>query len=108
MTNKLMFGTQEFIDDITPTFGERMILTKDTRIGVRPEFIEINPNGKYVMNVVHVEFIGRDKNVIFTLPGIDKLFKCIVPQGASITEGEEARFNLKRYFIFDMIGRRVR
>lgn len=105
---KLMFGEQEFVDDITPTFGERMILTKDTRIGIRPEFFEMNPNGKYVMNVVHIEFIGRDKNVVFTLPGIDKLYKCIVPQSADIKEGEEARFNLKRYFIFDMIGRRVR
>lgn len=104
----LKFGDQIFLDDKIPAFGERMILTKDTRLLVRPEAFEINENGKYVMHVISVDFTGRDKIVKFTLPGLENEFNCLVPQELSIQPDTDTKFNFKRYFIFDTIGRRIK
>ena len=104
----LTFGEQVFVDDKTPAFGERMILTKDTRIAVRPDAFDINLNGKYVMHVKKIDFTGREKLITFTLPGIDYEFKCLVPLEQEITVDTDVKFNFKKYFIFDFIGRRIK
>ena len=104
----LSFGDQIFLDDKTPTFGERMILTKDTRLAVRPEAFEFSPNGKYVMHVESFEFTGRENLVRFTLPGIDYVFNCLAPIELKLEPGMDIKFDFKRYFIFDIIGRRIR
>lgn len=104
----LKFGDQIFLDDKIPAFGERMILTKDTRLLVRPEAFEINEDGKYVMHVISVDFTGRDKIVKFTLPGLENEFNCLVPQELNIQPDTDTKFNFKRYFIFDTIGRRIK
>ena len=104
----LSFGDQIFVDDKTPEFGERMILTKDTRLAVRPEAFDFDPNGKYVMHIESYEFTGRDNLVRFTLPGLDTVFNCLAPLELNITPGEDIKFNFKRYFIVDIIGRRIK
>ena len=61
------------------------------------------------MDVEFVEYIGRDKTVIFRLPGIEnKTFKCIIPSGILVEPGNSYKFSLNRYFIFDDQGRRIR
>ena len=104
----LSFGEQIFVDDKTPAFGERMILTKDTRLAVRPESFEFTPNGKYVMHVESFEFTGRENLIRFTLPGIDETFNCLAPLELNVNPGMDIKFNFKRYFIFDTIGRRLK
>ena len=85
-----------------------MILTKDTRLAVRPESFDFNENGKYVMHIEDYEFTGRDNLVRFTLPGLDTVFNCLAPLGLNITPGTDIKFNFKKYFIFDIIGRRIK
>ncbi len=104
----LYFGEQIFLDDKTPEFGERMILTKDTKLAVRPESFEFNPNGKYVMHIESFEFTGRDNLIRFTLPGVEGIFNCLAPLDLKIEEGMDIKFNFKKYFIFDTIGRRIK
>lgn len=104
----LKFGDQVFLDDKIPAFGERMILTKDTRVLIRPEWFDINENGKYIMHVLSVDFNGREKIVKFNLPGIDREYNCLVPHETKIEVDTDVNFNLKKYFIFDTIGRRIK
>lgn len=104
----LKFGDQAFLDDKIPAFGERMILTKDTRLLVRPEWFIIDENGKYQMHVISVDFTGREKLVRFTLPGIESEFICLIPQETKIEVDTDVNFNFKKYFIFDTIGRRIK
>lgn len=77
-------------------------------LGIRPESFEITTDGKYEMFVEFVEYIGRDKIVIFKLAGVNnKTFKAVIPAEVNIEVGQSARFNLKKYFIFDKAGRRI-
>lgn len=103
----ITFGSQEFNDTIsTPALVD---FTESIHLGFRPEFFVIDENGPYQMDVEFVEYIGRDKTVIFRLPGIEgKTFKCIVPSGILVEPGNSYKFSLNRYFIFDDQGRRIR
>ncbi|MCR5112932.1 MAG: ABC transporter ATP-binding protein [Acholeplasmatales bacterium] len=101
----VLFGEQEFLgdfDSIGLSNGEEI------HIGMRPEFFDITPDGEYEMYVDHIEYIGRDKTVIFTLPGIEGRFKCIVPSETEVNAEEVCKFNLTRYFVFASDGRRLK
>ena len=101
------FGTQEFVDSLETSLGVEY--TESVHLGFRPEFFRIEEDGKYQMDVEFVEYIGRDKTVIFRLPGIpNQTFKCIVPSGILVEPGNSYKFSLTRYYIFDDQGRRIK
>ncbi len=101
------FGTQEFVDSLETSLGVEY--TESIHLGFRPEFFRIEEDGKYQMDVEFVEYIGRDKTVIFRLPGIEnQTFKCIVPSGILVEPGNSYKFSLTRYYIFDDQGRRIK
>ena len=101
------FGTQEFVDSLETSLGVEY--TESVHLGFRPEFFKIEEDGKYQMDVEFVEYIGRDKTVIFRLPGIEnQTFKCIVPSGILVEPGNSYKFSLTRYYIFDDQGRRIK
>ena len=82
---------------------------EEVHLGIRPEFFTIDENGPYQMDVEFVEYIGRDKTVIFRLPGIkDKTFKCIISSGILIEPDYSYKFKLNKYYIFTKDGRRVK
>ena len=61
------------------------------------------------MNVEFVEYIGRDKTVIFKLDGIeDRTFKCIIPSSVAVEPDNKYKFSLAKYFVFDQEGRRLK
>lgn len=76
-------------------------------VGIRPEFIDMDPAGKYELIVDYIEYIGRDKTIIFTFDGCDKTYKAITQDVSGFEEGQTARFNLKKLFIFDEDGKRL-
>ena len=101
---KIKFGTQELNEEFS--LGNEEI--NNPHIGIRPEFIKIEENGKYELNVEFVEYIGRDKTIIFNLPGIEnETFKAIIPANINVNPGETAKFNLERFFLFAEDGRRL-
>ena len=101
------FGTQEFVDSLETSLGVEY--TESVHLGFRPEFFKIEEDGKYQMDVEFVEYIGRDKTVVFRLPGIEnQTFKCIVPSGILVEPGNSYKFSLTRYYIFDDQGRRIK
>ena len=101
----VLFGDQEFLGDFD--YSE-LTNEEEIHIGMRPEFFEIKDDGQYEMYVDHIEYIGRDKTVIFNLPGIDGTFKCIVPSEVVVNAEEMCKFDLTRYFVFDKSGRRLK
>ena len=54
-----------------------------------------------------VEYIGRDKTMIFKFKGQDTTCKAIVPGDVEIEPGQEVKVSLKRFFIFDKDGKRL-
>lgn len=100
---KVKFGDQVLDEEYD--LGE----SKNPHLGIRPEFIKVEQNGKYQLEVEFVEYIGRDKTLIFRLPGIEnQTFKAIVPNTVDVEAGSVAKFNLERFFIFDEEGRRIK
>ena len=79
----------------------------DLFIGIRPEFIKVDEKGKYKATVEMVEYIGRDKTMIFKFKGQDTTCKAIVPSDVEIEPGQEVKVSLKRFFIFDKDGKRL-
>lgn len=109
----IKFGDQIFVDEYDK---EKLVSTlnenedkEEVHLGIRPEFFTIDENGPYQMDVEFVEYIGRDKTVIFRLPGIkDKTFKCIISSGILIEPDHSYKFKLNKYYIFTKDGRRVK
>ena len=102
-SGKAKFGDQVLDEEYD--LGE----SKNPHIGIRPEFIKVEDDGKYKLEVEFVEYIGRDKTLIFRLPGIEnQTFKAIVPNTVDVEAGSVAKFNLERFFIFDEEGRRIK
>lgn len=98
----IMFGTQKFAEKCKLNYsGEKV------NLGIRPEFFKITPEGKYKAHVQYVEYIGRDKSVIFKLEGQDSTYKANIPSEVDVKVGEEMRFNLSNYFIFSEEGDRL-
>ena len=76
-------------------------------IGVRPEFIKVDPKGKYEVFVEIVEYIGRDKTIIFKFKGQDTTCKAIIPSEINVNRGDSIKVNFSRYFVFDEDGNRL-
>ncbi len=106
--NQFKFGDQVLNEDVILSDDDKNNI-KDIHIGIRPEFIKLDPNGKYELEIEFIEYIGRDKTIIFRLPGIDnKTFKAVIPSSTNCEAGKITKFNLDNFFIFVEGGRRVK
>ncbi len=76
-------------------------------VGLRPEFIRVTENGKYRVYVDQVEYIGRDKALIFRFDGQENTCKAIIPSELEVEVGSYVNIDFKRYFIFDEEGNRL-
>ena len=54
-----------------------------------------------------VEYIGRDKSMIFKFKGQENTCKAIIPSDVEIEPGQEVKVNFKRFFVFDKEGKRL-
>ena len=80
---------------------------KNLFLGLRPEFIKVEENGKYEVFVELVEYIGRDKTIIFKFPGQENTCKAIIPSEINVNPGDTVKVNFSRFFIFDEEGNRL-
>lgn len=90
--------------------GDKIKLSYKTNVnvGVRPENIVIDSNGPLTVYVDIVEYIGRDKTMIFKFDKNDtKTFKAIIPSEVDVSSGDTIRINFKKFFIFDKEGARL-
>lgn len=76
-------------------------------IGLRPEFIKVDSNGKYEVTVDIVEYIGRDKTIIFKFPGQENSCKAIVPSELDVNAGDVVKLSFSKYFLFGENGERL-
>lgn len=81
--------------------------TEDLFVGIRPEFVKVDPKGKYEVYVDMVEYIGRDKSMIFKFKGQKDTYKAIVPNDVNVEPGQNIKVSFKRFFIFDKDGKRL-
>ncbi len=80
-------------------------------IGVRPECFKLNSRGKINVNVDIVEHIGRDISVIGKIEGQPKShLKIIIPseERSKIVGNDKATFSLKKFYVFNEDGTRVK
>ena len=55
-----------------------------------------------------VEYIGRDKTMIFRFKGQEGLtYKAIIPSEVDVEPGQTVKIDLKRFFVFDKEGKRL-
>ncbi len=80
---------------------------QELNIGIRPEFVKVDPNGKYEIDVEFTEYIGRDKSIIFHFKGQKNTCKAIIPSEIEAEPGDKLRINLSKFFIFDKDGNRL-
>lgn len=76
-------------------------------LGLRPEFIRIDEKGKYDAVVKFVEYIGRDKSIIFNLPGCNSTFKAIINSENVVKSGDNIKLSFAKFFIFNESGERL-
>ena len=94
-------------EQVETVVEDKLVENIDLFIGIRPEFIKVDEKGKYKVTVEMVEYIGRDKTMIFKFKGQDTTCKAIVPSDVEIEPGQEVKVSLKRFFIFDKDGKRL-
>ncbi len=103
-TNKLVYH------DVTKQRPVSMIDRK-VFIGVRPESFKLAKKGDIKVDIDMVEHIGRDISLIGKVDGQDEShLKIIIPseERASIVGKESVEFSLKKYYVFNQDGTRVK
>ena len=100
--SKIKFFDVEFKEECKFDYDGKVL-----NIGIRPEFIKVDPKGKYEIDVELVEYIGRDKSIIFRFPGQTNTCKAIIPSEANVEPGDKIKISLSRFFIFDENGNRL-
>ncbi len=70
-------------------------------IGIRPEFLDLNPNGPIVAKIEMVEHVGRDTMVICLIEGYEKSIRVIVPSTSNLEVDQVIRFSLNKVFLFN-------
>ncbi len=104
INNEVLF----FNDKLKEDLGNKIPSdTEELFVGIRPEFIKVDSNGKYEVYVDMVEYIGRDKTMIFKFEGQKDTYKAIIPNDVEIEPGQNVKISLKRFFIFDKDGKRL-
>ena len=100
---QINFFEDTFKEEIPNIYEEGKVLN----IGLRPEFIRVSPEGKYEVYVEMVEYIGRDKTLIFKFKGQKGTYKAIIPSDHEVEPGQFVKIDFKRFFIFDEEGNRL-
>lgn len=102
-------GEIHFFDDVLREEIPANILEegKELNIGIRPEFIRLSSAGKYEVFVEMVEYIGRDKTLIFKFKGQKNTYKAIIPSDYDVEPGQYVKIDFKKFFIFDEEGNRL-
>jgi len=54
-----------------------------------------------------VEYIGRDKTLIFKFKGQNNTYKAIISSDNEVEPGQTIKIDFKRFFIFDEEGNRL-
>lgn len=103
LNGKIYMFNDTFKEKITCSLEEG----QELNIGIRPEFITVDKNGKYNIHVEIVEYIGRDKSIIFKFNGQETTYKAIVPSTLDIQPQSDIKINLSRFFLFDKDGKRL-
>lgn len=99
---KITFFENELNEDINLGSYKR-----DLYLGIRPEFVKIASDGKYEIEIEMVEYIGRDKSIIFKFAGQQSTCKAIIPSEIEVEVGDKVKVNFSRFFIFDKDGKRL-
>ena len=104
LEGKIAFFEDELKEEIPNEILEE---GKVLNIGLRPEFVRVDPNGKYEVYVELVEYIGRDKTLIFKFKGQNNTYKAIIPSDNEVEPGQIIKIDFKKFFIFDEEGNRL-
>ncbi len=96
-----------------PTKEEKHTILKDRPvvIGVRPECFVINPKGKVDVAINFIENIGRDMSIVGKIKGQENShLKIIIPSELrKELEGKtEVRFGVKKFYVFEESGERIK
>lgn len=86
--------------------GDSDLENQEVTIGIRPEGLEIDPNGEMSIKVVHVEHIGRDKSIIAENPFSEKpTVRFIVDSDVEIEENTtiHARVKPHKCYVFHKV-----
>ena len=83
------------------------VKNKELFIGLRPEFVKVSEDGKYEVEVEMVEYIGRDKSIIFHFAGQENTCKAIIPSEINVEAGDKVKVNFSRFFVFAKDGTRL-
>ncbi|RLE73237.1 MAG: sugar ABC transporter ATP-binding protein, partial [Thermoprotei archaeon] len=88
-------------EDITTVLKEAGA-KEEVIFGIRPEDIQIKPDGEYPAEIYVVEPLGRDLIVHLNL-GEGVLIRALVPAGAQFNIGEKVKitFDIEKAHIFD-------
>lgn len=70
-------------------------------LGIRPEFLNLDPNGLIEATIEMVEHIGRDTMVLCTITGYEKTIRVIVPTFAQVEVGQVVKFSFNKIFLFN-------
>ncbi len=100
---KIKLFNDEFKENITVDLEEG----QELNVGIRPEFFRVEENGKYLIHVEMVEYIGRDKSILFHFKGQETTCKAIVPSTLDISPDTDVKINFARFFLFDKDGKRL-
>ncbi len=103
VNSKIKLFDDEFKEDVKIDFVEG----QELNIGIRPEFVQIDENGKYEIHVEMVEYIGRDKSILFHFKGQESTCKAIVPSNLMVEPDSDIKINFNRFFLFDKEGKRL-
>lgn len=98
--DKVLLGDKA-LRDVEFTGEDRKVV-----LGIRPEFIKIVEENGIDATIDFVEFIGRDKIVIFKLEN-GALIKGVIPAEVSTKVGEKVKIDFNRMFIFEENGERI-
>lgn len=100
---KIKIFNDEFKEEIIDGLTEG----QEVNIGIRPEFVRVEEDGKYLVHIEMVEYIGRDKSILFHFQGQPSTCKAIVPSTLDILPDTDVKINLSRFFLFDKDGKRL-
>ena len=91
---KLYLADGTYLEDIE-------VSDQEVTVGIRPEFFNVDPNGKMEVKIDIVEHIGRDTMIIFTVEGSEKSIRAIVPSAKGLEADQVVKLSYSNIFVFD-------
>ena len=71
------------------------------KIGLRPEFFEVDEQGPIRATIEIIQHIGRDSMILCRLEQYENPIRLIVPSLRDYEEGQQIRINYKKIFVFN-------